>query len=131
MEPGWTGQGRPYAFSFSCWPATMAPTGVASDPVCDLLAQQAARRSRQVPVLSVLAGPPLAGLRCWRSWLATSQRSSVVTSLTEPGEVARLLITALAQRHNLADNALGAIAEWWGRPVDELRARLTGQTEAD
>jgi hypothetical protein len=102
-----------------------------SDSVADLLDQQATRRSRQVPTLSVLAGPPLAGLRRWRSWLVGSPRPSEVTPLTEPGDVVRLLAAALAQHRNLADDALKVVAGWRGLPVAELRAKLATQTESD
>src|SRR5690242_8519558 len=103
-----------------------------SDFVSDLLEQQAARRSHQVPTISVLAGSPLAGLRRWRSWLAGSKkRPPVITPLTAPADVIRLLATALAQRRNLADDALTAIAGWCSRPVAEIRAKLNAQTEGD
>jgi hypothetical protein len=99
----------------------------APDSVSDLLDQQAARRSYSIPALSVLAGPPLAGLRRWRFWLAASERPSVVTPLTGPAEVIRLLVTALAQRRNLADDALAAIAafaQWLTQPDHPLTARV-------
>jgi hypothetical protein len=80
------------------------------------LEQQAARRSRHVPALSVLAGPPLTGLRRWRSWLANSPRPSVVTPLIEPADIIRLLAAALAQYRDLANDALTAVAGWCGRP---------------
>jgi len=103
----------------------------APDLVFDLLEQQAARRSRHIPTISVLAGAPLAGLRRWRAWLANSRRPSVVTPFILPADVVRLLTTALGQRRNLADDALTIVAGWCGCPAAELRARLSGRTVAD
>jgi hypothetical protein len=103
----------------------------APDHVLGLLEQQAARRSRLVPTISVLAGPPPAGLRHWRRWLAGSSRPPVVTPLAAPADVARLLVKALAQHRDLGDDALAAVAGWWGRPAGDVRARLGVQTVAD
>lgn len=109
-----------------------ARIAAATDCVTDLLEQHAARRARHIPTLSVLVGPPMAGLRRWRNWLNASPRSSsVVTPLTNPGDVVRLLATALARSRNLTDDALTAVASWYGRPVGELRAKLGEQTAAD
>ncbi len=108
-----------------------ASTAAAMDCAFDLLDQQAARRSRHVPTLSVLAGPLLSGLRRWRAWLSGSPRPSVVTALNGPAAVARLLTASLAQHRDLGEDALAAVAGWCDRPAAELRARLDGQTAAD
>lgn len=104
---------------------------VTPDLVVERFEQQAARRSRYVPTLSVLAGPPLAGLRRWRSWLANSPRPSVVTPLIEPADIIRLLAAARARYRDLANDALTAVTGWYGRPAAELRDKLRGQTAAD
>src|SRR5947209_17585299 len=104
----------------------LVPAGL-TDPQAHL-ARHAQRRIRSVPTLSVLSGPPGLGVRAWRQWAASQQRSVVQLSCVDAETVVARWTTSLARQRDLMADALAFLTDRTGRPLAELRASWTAKT---
>jgi hypothetical protein len=99
--------------------------------VAGVLEQQAARRSRGVPTVSVVRGPVGTALRICRRWLATRQQPLLVCTDPDLRALAHEWVVELARERDLIGDAIAKLGSWIGRPPAELRAVLAGKTLAD
>jgi very-short-patch-repair endonuclease len=86
------------------------------------------RREQGIPTLTVLAGPPSAGLSLWRRWLEARGRTLCVSASTTPEGVVRDWMEALGQARSLATDAAEHLGAAAGLRPGELPSRLKGKT---
>ncbi|HJZ54816.1 MAG TPA: hypothetical protein VKE74_07645, partial [Gemmataceae bacterium] len=87
------------------------------DPAFD---RHQARRGRDVPTISVLAGPVGLGVRAWRGWADTHQRAVTCTSEVDPATLTVLWVGDALATANPSERAVGWLATATGRKPDAV-----------
>ena len=100
----------------------------AMDKALEELDRHAQRRERNIPALSVLAGPPALGLSCWREWARAAGRPILLLSEPDPDALAKQWVDAVFVEHDSLPDAFRFLATGLERTATELEgvvARMT------